>query len=86
MGLFGNLKSLFDKQLTVQTRYELLREAISGTMSNFYMARDRETGKGEAAAGMEGFSHCGDRLAERRNSVEAAKPLVNNLFRSILRG
>jgi serine/threonine-protein kinase len=45
MGLFGNLKSLFDKQLTVQTRYELLREAISGTMSNFYMARDRETGK-----------------------------------------
>jgi serine/threonine-protein kinase len=45
MGLFDNFKSLFDARLNVQTRYELMREAISGTMSNFYMARDRQTGK-----------------------------------------
>ncbi|HJS09230.1 MAG TPA: serine/threonine-protein kinase, partial [Pirellulales bacterium] len=45
MGLFDNLKSLFDARLDVQTRYELMREAISGTMSNFYMARDKQTNK-----------------------------------------
>jgi serine/threonine-protein kinase len=45
MGLFDNLKSLFDARLDVQHRYELMREAISGTMSNFYMARDKQTGK-----------------------------------------
>jgi serine/threonine-protein kinase len=44
MGLLDNLKSLFDQRLQVQSRYELLREAISGTMSNFYMARDKQTG------------------------------------------
>ncbi len=45
MGLFGNLRSMFDARLDVQSRYELLREAISGTMSSFYMARDKQTGK-----------------------------------------
>ena len=30
-------------KLHVKTRFELLREAISGTMSQFYMARDRKT-------------------------------------------
>src|SRR5205823_11124665 len=34
-----------DRRIDVAERFELLREAISGTMSNFYMARDRKTGK-----------------------------------------
>lgn len=34
---FGNSK------VDVQQRFEILRSAISGTMSNFYMARDRTT-------------------------------------------
>src|SRR5688572_13385905 len=45
MGLLGNIKSLFDARLDVQSRYELMREAISGTMSNFYMARDKQSGQ-----------------------------------------
>ncbi len=45
MGLLDNFKSLFDQRLNVQNRYELMREAISGTMSSFYMARDKQTGK-----------------------------------------
>jgi serine/threonine protein kinase len=32
-------------KVDVASRYEILREAVSGTMSNFNMARDRETGK-----------------------------------------
>lgn len=32
-------------KLDVRARFELLREAISGTMSKFYMARDRESGQ-----------------------------------------
>jgi serine/threonine protein kinase len=45
MGLLGNLKSLFASKVNVPSRFELLREAISGTMSTFYMARDRQTGR-----------------------------------------
>ena len=33
------------KKLNVRSRFELLRKAISGTMSKFYMARDRRTDK-----------------------------------------
>ena len=32
-------------KVDVASRYEILREAVSGTMSNFNMARDRETGR-----------------------------------------
>jgi len=32
-------------KLNVRKRFELLRKAISGTMSKFYMARDRKTGE-----------------------------------------
>ena len=32
-------------QLNVAKRFALLREAVSGTMSSFYMARDLRTGK-----------------------------------------
>jgi serine/threonine-protein kinase len=40
----GLLDKLFKSSKTnLKTRFELLREAISGTMSTFYMARDRHT-------------------------------------------
>jgi serine/threonine-protein kinase len=32
-------------KVDVRARFELMREAISGTMSSFYMARDRQTGQ-----------------------------------------
>lgn len=43
MGLFDKL--LGGKKLDYKKRFDLLKAAISGTMSEFYMARDRETGK-----------------------------------------
>ena len=45
MGLVDRVRSLFgETKLDISKRFELLREAVSGTMSKFYMARDRETG------------------------------------------
>ncbi len=38
-------KLLPNQRLDVRTRFELLRDAVSGTMSKFYMARDRKTGQ-----------------------------------------
>lgn len=44
MGLLGNFKTLFGtSKVNIRSRFELLREAISGTMSTFYMVRDRTT-------------------------------------------
>jgi serine/threonine protein kinase len=44
MGIGQFIKSILDTGKTdVVARYEILREAVSGTMSNFHMARDRET-------------------------------------------
>ncbi|MGE0606635.1 MAG: serine/threonine protein kinase [Pirellulales bacterium] len=44
MGLLDKVKSLLSgNKVDLKQRYELLREAVSGTMSKFYMARDRET-------------------------------------------
>jgi serine/threonine protein kinase len=45
MALLDLLRNLFSSspRLNVQTRFALLREAIQGTMSNFYMARDLQT-------------------------------------------
>jgi serine/threonine protein kinase len=45
MGLFGGFKALLGSKVNIRDRFELLREAISGTMSSFYMARDRTTGQ-----------------------------------------
>jgi serine/threonine-protein kinase len=45
MGLFDKLKAMFDGNLNVSQRYELLREAVSGTMSSFYVARDIASGE-----------------------------------------
>lgn len=44
MGLLNNLASLFkgSGRVDIGQRFELLKEAISGTMSKFYMARDRQ--------------------------------------------
>jgi serine/threonine-protein kinase len=44
MGLTGFFKSLIDGgRVDINRRYEILREAVSGTMSSFHMARDRQT-------------------------------------------
>src|SRR5256714_4689642 len=44
MGIGQFFKTIVDSGKTdVNARYEILREAVSGTMSNFHMARDRET-------------------------------------------
>jgi serine/threonine-protein kinase len=46
MPLFDNFKRLFaDQRLDVAMRFETLREAVAGTMSSFYLARERKTGK-----------------------------------------
>ncbi len=46
MGILGNLKSLLGaSRVDVRSRFEILREAVSGTMSEFYRARDRTTGE-----------------------------------------
>ncbi len=46
MGLGQFFKSFMEGgKVDVVARYEILREAVSGTMSNFNMARDRDTGK-----------------------------------------
>ena len=43
VSLLNSLKSLLaGNKVNVRERFELLREAISGTMSTFYMARDRQ--------------------------------------------
>ncbi|HEY2893137.1 MAG TPA: serine/threonine-protein kinase [Pirellulales bacterium] len=46
LGFLRKLGDMFkDRRIDVAERFELLREAISGTMSSFYMARDKKTGK-----------------------------------------
>jgi len=46
LGFLQKFTDIFkDRRVDVNERFELLREAISGTMSSFYMARDRKTGK-----------------------------------------
>lgn len=44
MGLTGFFKSWMEGgKVDIPKRYEILREAVSGTMSSFYMARDKQT-------------------------------------------
>lgn len=46
MGLFDSFKQMVQGgKLDVSSRFELLREAISGTMSDVFKARDKTTGK-----------------------------------------
>jgi serine/threonine-protein kinase len=46
MGLFDRIQSMFQSdRVDMSERFEILRKAISGTMSKFYMARDRKTDK-----------------------------------------
>ena len=39
----GNQKTVYRKNVNIEKRFEFVRTAVSGTMSNFFMARDRET-------------------------------------------
>ena len=45
MKLFDRFLSMLSSKIDLDARYELLRVAISGTMSNFFKARDRQTGE-----------------------------------------
>ena len=46
MGISQFFKSFLESgKVDVGSQYEILREAVSGTMSNFHMARDRKTGE-----------------------------------------
>lgn len=45
MGLLQRFRSLLNSKVDIASRYELLRETVSGTMSSFFKARDRETGQ-----------------------------------------
>jgi len=45
MGFLGRLTSFLTGRLDVHSRFDLERKAISGTMSKFYMARDRQSGE-----------------------------------------
>lgn len=46
MGIGSFFKSILDGgKVDVLKQYEILRAAVSGTMSDFHMARDRKTGK-----------------------------------------
>ena len=45
MGFLGRLTSFLTGKLDVHSRFDLERKAISGTMSRFYMARDRQSGE-----------------------------------------
>ncbi|HEX4414661.1 MAG TPA: serine/threonine-protein kinase [Lacipirellulaceae bacterium] len=46
MGIGQFFKSFVEgSKVDVASRYAILREAVSGTMSNFHMARDRKTGE-----------------------------------------
>ncbi len=45
MGIFDRFRTLLDGKLNVNQRYDLIREAVSGTMSAFYMAKDKKTGE-----------------------------------------
>jgi serine/threonine protein kinase len=63
MGLVDKFKSLFkSEKLDVEARFELLREAVSGTMSAVYMAKDRETGK------LVGLKICDQKMLEQFES------------------
>lgn len=46
MSLLDSIRSLVSSdKLHVEAKYELLREAVTGSMSTFHMARDRKTGE-----------------------------------------
>lgn len=46
MGISQLFRSILSGgKVDITARYEILREAVSGTMSNFHMARDRQTGQ-----------------------------------------
>lgn len=46
MGFLDKIQSLFQSdRVDIRERFELLKAAVSGTMSKFYMARDRKTDK-----------------------------------------
>jgi serine/threonine-protein kinase len=89
MGLLGNFKKLLSGgKVDIRSRFELLREAISGTMSAFYMARDRQTDKivglklldPEKTAALEARFVGLDRPSEGEIALKFRHPLIVHTF------
>ena len=74
MGLLGSFKTLLKGKQDVRARYELMRSAISGTMSSFYMARNRETGQ---VVGLKIL----DKIEQQDYNVLAKRPYISKLDR-----
>ncbi|HTQ40810.1 MAG TPA: serine/threonine-protein kinase [Pirellulales bacterium] len=45
MKLFDQFLSMLSSKVDLDSRYEMLRETVSGTMSSFFKVRDRQTGQ-----------------------------------------
>jgi serine/threonine protein kinase len=45
MKLFDQFLSMLSSKVDIDSKYEMLRETVSGTMSSFFKVRDRTTGK-----------------------------------------
>ncbi|HEY2826126.1 MAG TPA: serine/threonine-protein kinase [Pirellulales bacterium] len=45
MKLFDQFLSMLSSKVDIDSKYEMLRETVSGTMSSFFKVRDRQTGK-----------------------------------------
>lgn len=45
MTLFDQFLSMLSSKVDLDSKYEMLRETVSGTMSSFFKVRDRETGQ-----------------------------------------
>jgi eukaryotic-like serine/threonine-protein kinase len=45
MKLFDQFLSMLSSKVDLDSKYEMLRETVSGTMSSFFKVRDRETGQ-----------------------------------------
>src|SRR5262249_19250520 len=43
--LYDRFLSMLSSKVDLDSRYEMLRETVSGTMSSFFKVRDRETGQ-----------------------------------------
>jgi len=90
MGMLGNFKALFhtSAKVDVKQRFELLREAICGTMSDFYMARDRTNGNivGLKVLDREKTEHFESRFKglKKPSEGEIAKSLIHpNIVKTI---
>ena len=84
VGISQFFKSILDGgKVDVAARYQILREAVSGTMSNFHMARDRET---EQIVGLKVLDKKKTEPSKPAFGASTNRPRARSPFRSIIRG